>query len=190
MRWRRAEWRLARDLTAGSIWRRWDLHVHTPDTLHSDLYESWEAYLDALEVQTAVRIMGVCDYLIIENYKRMLDFHTEGRIKNIDLLIPNIEFRVGPMADTTAGLNMHLLISPDTANHVEEIERALQELHVEYRNRRYPCTKATITELGYAIDRTISPQHPHIALEAGARQFKVVFGKFRDWYQSNKWLSH
>ncbi len=50
---------------------------------------------------------------------------SEGRILEIDLLIPNIEFRIAPPNDNATAVNNHLLVSPDDPNHETEILNAL-----------------------------------------------------------------
>lgn len=52
----------------GSEWRRWDLHIHTPETALNDQFGDWEEYLNAIESQTVVRVLGVTDYFSIANY--------------------------------------------------------------------------------------------------------------------------
>ena len=73
-------------LQKGSEWRRWDLHVHTPDTALSDQFGGWDEYLTAIEAQSSVRVIGVTDYLSIVNYSKLADYKAHGRISNIDLL--------------------------------------------------------------------------------------------------------
>ena len=58
---------------AGSIWRKWDLHVHTPDSLVHDYNteKPWDKFLDALEsLPPEFKAIGVNDYLFLEGYKR------------------------------------------------------------------------------------------------------------------------
>ncbi len=56
----------------------------------------WNAYLGAIESQGDVVVLGVTDYMSITNYSRMRAEKAAGRLRNIDLLIPNIEFRAWP----------------------------------------------------------------------------------------------
>ena len=81
-------------LQGGSIWQRWDLHVHTPGTALNNQYGDWDEYLAAIEGQRDVKVIGVTDYASITNYSKLKNFKASGRIPNIDLLIPNIEFRL------------------------------------------------------------------------------------------------
>ena len=48
----------------GSLWLRWDPHVHAPGTIFNDQFKGdWEAYLAAIEGATpAIRALGITDY--------------------------------------------------------------------------------------------------------------------------------
>ena len=80
----------------GSEWRRWDLHVHAPGTLLNNRFADCEEYLRAIEAQHQVRVLGVTDYLSLATYSTLKRYRDEDRIPNIDLLIPNLEFRLAP----------------------------------------------------------------------------------------------
>src|SRR5665213_1621210 len=115
-------------LGRGSEWRRWDLHVHTPGTIKNNQFGDWESYLKAVEAHPSVKVMGVTDYMSIENYAALKAYKAAGRVGNIDLLIPNIEFRIAPPSDKATAINIHLLISPDDPRHEQEIRNALGRL--------------------------------------------------------------
>ncbi|MXW36351.1 MAG: hypothetical protein F4Z60_13030, partial [Chloroflexi bacterium] len=104
-------------LETGSAWRRWDLHVHTPGTALNDQFGSWDEYLDAIEGQEEVRAIGVTDYFSITNYSRLKREKEAGRLPGIDLLVPNIEFRIAPPSDNARAVNIHLLVCPDEPDH-------------------------------------------------------------------------
>jgi hypothetical protein len=173
-------------LLKGSEWRRWDLHVHTPGTALNDGFGDWNEYLSAIEAQTAVRVMGVTDYMSITNYSRMKAEKTAGRIPNIDLLIPNIEFRIAPPTDRATAINIHLLVSPHAADHEQQITNALGRLQWRYGEGNYSCLPAQLMALGRAFDSKITSNKA--ALEAGTLQFKVDFTTLRDWLASEQWL--
>ena len=92
------------------------------------------------------------------------------------------------MAETKVGLNLHLLVSPDAANHVEEIERSFEELKISYKDRTDACTRQRLIEFGYAYNSDLPADLPATALREGVRQFKVDFAAFRAWYGACKWL--
>lgn len=107
----------------GSEWRKWDLHVHTPCSVvnnyggDSDL--AWASFLDDLEsLPEEFKVIGVNDYLFVDGYERLLKEKKEnGRISNIDLLLPIIEFRIQMFAgvefESTKRINFHVIFSDE-----------------------------------------------------------------------------
>ena len=84
----------------GSEWRRWDLHIHTPGTQKNDqfegrtLEEKWDRYYDDIEQYIgdgsdkckAISVIGITDYLSIDNYKKVLNDNKLS--KCVDLILP------------------------------------------------------------------------------------------------------
>jgi hypothetical protein len=173
-------------LARGSEWSRWDLHIHTPETILNNQFGTWEEYLKAIEEYPDVKVLGVTDYLSITNYSKLKAFKDNLRLSNIDLLIPNIEFRIAPPSDKATAINIHLLVSPDDPQHEREILNALARLDWEFDKRRYSCLPDQLVALGRAFDSDIKDERA--ALRAGVTQFKVDFTSFRDWYHSEPWL--
>ena len=171
----------------GSIWRRWDPHVHTPGSILADNFVGgWEPYLAALEGQDDVHALGITDYMSIANYRRMRKFKADGRVSNITLMFPNIEFRITPKTRDGRAINIHLLVSPDDSNHEDEIDNALGRLSIEFNSRTYSCQHAQLIALGKAVKPEISSDMA--ALREGANQFKIEFDAFRAWLKSEGWL--
>lgn len=116
-------------MNRGSEWRKWDLHVHTPASLTNnykgrDGKDVWETYIDDLEHLPAdIKVLGINDYLFIEGYRKVLKYKQNGRLKNIDLILPVIEFRLATFAGNQAfkRINFHVIfsdeLSPDTIQH-------------------------------------------------------------------------
>ena len=173
-------------LDRGSEWRRWDLHIHTPDTILNNRFGGWDQYLDAIEAQNKVRVIGVTDYFTITNYSKLKKFKADGRIPEIDLLIPNIEFRIAPPNDKAKAVNIHILVCPDDQDHETKTQNALGHLNWEYDGNLYSCLPDQLIALGHAFSR--SDTTARAALKAGVMQFKVEFTNFRDWYNKEKWL--
>ena len=170
----------------GSTWRRWDLHIHTPDTALNDQFGDWDEFLAEIEGQNAVSVLGVTDYFSIANYST-LKWHKEaGRIPGVDLLVPNIEFRIAPPSDNARAVNLHLLVCPDEPNHETEILNALGRLSWLYDDRNYSCLPEQLIALGRAFDPTAVDDRA--ALRIGVTQFKVDFTGLRDWYRTEPWL--
>lgn len=173
-------------LESGSQWRRWDLHIHTPDTALNDQFGDWDEYLTAIEAQTDVRVIGVTDYFSIANYSKLKAYKEDGRIPEIDLLLPNIEFRISPPNDRARAVNIHLLVSPDDPNHEAEINNALGRLTWTYNRRNYSCLPDQLRAFGRAFDPTAVDDRA--AMRTGATQFKPDFSALRDWFHKEHWL--
>lgn len=104
-------------MTRGSTWGKWDLHVHTPESiLHNypgDKENAWTAFIDDLEsLPSDFRVIGVNDYLFVDGYERLRNAKENGRLRNIDLLLPTIELRVDRFAGAEGALsriNVHVI---------------------------------------------------------------------------------
>ncbi len=95
-----------------------------------------------------------------------------GRLPGVKLLFPNIELRLD-VAAKSGFVNIHLLISPEEPNHVEEVKRILKRLQFGAHNDRFDCTREELIRLGKRSDTTITEDGA--ALRHGATQLKVNF---------------
>lgn len=91
--------------SAGSTWKKWDLHVHTPSSVvhnypGANQDEAWEAFLTDLEaLPPEFKAIGINDYIFIDGYERARKAKLEqDRLQNIDLLLPVIELRLDKFA--------------------------------------------------------------------------------------------
>ena len=82
-------------------------------------------------------------------------------------------------------MNLHLLVSPEDSDHVEQLERFLSRLHFEVEQDRFDCTRAERIRLGRKADPAISDEH--VALAYGASQYKVNFKDFREAFRHSAW---
>ncbi len=116
----------------GSQWRKWDLHGHAPESFqHGFSFQSeeedqrysgdiWEKYITELEDLKDISVLGITDYFCIAAYKKVLTYKRQNRLQNIDLIIPNIEFRLNTLVagKTDRRPNYHVIltnrISPET----------------------------------------------------------------------------
>jgi ABC-type lipoprotein export system ATPase subunit len=102
----------------GSEWRKWDLHVHTPASHISqyggDTPEVWEKFIKDLEsLPTEIKVVGINDYLFLDGYKKVVEFKQKGRLNNIDLILPVIEFRLKEFVghEKLRRLNYHIIFA-------------------------------------------------------------------------------
>lgn len=106
---------------SGSNWRKWDLHVHTPESLvqrfGGSTKHNWERFLADLEsLPSEIKVIGVNDYMFIDGYRRILAEKRKGRLLNIDLFVPVIELRLDKFGGSESKLsrvNFHIIFSDD-----------------------------------------------------------------------------
>jgi len=172
----------------GSEWRRWDLHIHTPETALNNQFGTWGEYLNTIETaDPQIAAIGITDYLTLRSYKKVLAHQKEGRLQNITLIIPNIEFRITPVTKDGKSINIHLLISPDDPDHVVRSEEALTHLTIARDKDKVPCTEDGLRRFGYAR-RPELKNEPEAAYREGVNQFKIGFDSFQDWWENQPWL--
>lgn len=143
----------------GSKWRKWDLHVHTPISIHQeyggDTDTAWEKYVNQLEALTQpYSVIGVNDYFTIEGYKKLNSFKITGRLEKV-ILFPVIELRVRAFGSLSADdpwkrVNLHVIFDNQE---VEKIEtQFLNLLKFDYTNfNRVGLTKENIIEFGNTV---------------------------------------
>jgi ABC-type lipoprotein export system ATPase subunit len=94
---------------SGSNWNKWDLHVHTPESfVHNypgDKEAAWEAFLADLEqLPSDFKVIGINDYVLVDGYERVLKAKREqGRLMNIDLILPVVELRLDKFGGVVQG---------------------------------------------------------------------------------------
>lgn len=85
----------------GSTWRRWDLHVHTPESLVHNYggTNPWDRFLEELaHLPPDLSVIGINDYLFVEGYKKVLAEFQSGRLPNLEAIFPVIELRLNQFA--------------------------------------------------------------------------------------------
>jgi energy-coupling factor transporter ATP-binding protein EcfA2 len=172
----------------GSVWHRWDPHLHAPGTLLNDQFNrDWEAYLQRIEASSPpIQALGVTDYFCIRTYRRVREFKENGRLSNVALLFPNVELRLDIKTEKKKPINLHLLFSPADPNHEAEIERILSQLSFEYSDRSYACSVPELTALGRKfLGHQVADE---AALRNGANQFKITLPDLRELFRKERWL--
>jgi len=175
-------------ISSGSQWRRWEPHIHAPGTILNNQFggnDPWEEYLTALEgVVPKVESIAITDYYVTDTYEEVLKLKEAGRLSHVQLIFPNVELRLD-VAVKTGFVNIHLLVSPEDLDHLEQLQRILGRLQFRAHDDRYDCTRSELIRLGKRADSSIIDDHA--ALQYGATQFKVNFAELRDVYHSSEW---
>lgn len=176
----------------GSEWRRWDLHVHTPESRLGTPFLGvlWADYVAALETtakESKISVIGVTDYMTLDGYEKLLvEKNDNNRLSTVDLLIPNIEFRVMPQTVDGMALNLHLVVDPTEVDHIDKIKRALRNLKFIYDGQPYGCCREELIAFAKAQDPNITDDEA--AYKFGIAQFKPDRTTIKKWMDNEKWL--
>src|SRR5687767_7369123 len=110
----------------GSDWIKCDLHVHSPASFYHQYGDKndptvWDRYLRELEaLPSEFKIIGINDYLSVDGYEKIVAEKRNGRLANIECILPVVEFRLNRLVgnEKTKRLNYHIIFSdavaPDT----------------------------------------------------------------------------
>ncbi|OBS10156.1 TrlF family AAA-like ATPase [Acidihalobacter prosperus] len=174
----------------GSVWHRWDPHIHTPGTALNDQYsgsDPWPAFLDAIETSNPpIRAIGITDYFGIEGYEQVVNEKHRGRLSGVGLIFPNVELRLGIETRKASAVNIHLLFSPHDVDHVDRIKRFLLEFEFIYLGESYRCQRSDLIRLGRAHNPDLTDDDA--ARSEGANQFKVNFDQLKQALSKNEWV--
>ena len=157
----------------GSVWRKWDLHVHTPASVVQDYGgdsdSAWERYIADLEtLPNEFAVIGVNDYFFLDGYRKLLEFKQQGRLNNIETLLPVIEFRLAKFAghDKMLRVNFHLIFSEQLDPDIIENQFLVQlrsglNISAEHasvsKQWNAAVTRASLEDLGRLIKEDMPP---------------------------------
>ncbi|MEY8686707.1 TrlF family AAA-like ATPase [Bacteroides sp. AN502(2024)] len=175
----------------GSEWRIWDLHIHTPGTAKNDQYgndeAAWNAFINKIEANTNVAVLGVTDYFSIENYLYLKQKQAEGRL-NGKTLLANVELRITPVTQQETPINIHVIFNPELSTDVIERE-FFRCLKFRYKGYDYSCVKNDLIELGKAFKNDNSIDNEY-ARKEGIRQFNISFQELQQILQKQSLKPH
>lgn len=119
--------------SGGSEWRKWDLHVHTPETKLNDCYrvkknkDVWDEFLEKIE-QSDVEVFGITDYFSADGYKKFIKKYRSKCLKSKKEFFLNIELRLNESVNQQSEeVNIHLIFNPSA---VSKVDKFLNELKV------------------------------------------------------------
>ena len=174
----------------GAKWHRWDPHLHTPGTILNNQYrgeDAWEQFLAKLEGSAPrIRAIGITDYYSVDTYVSVREQKQAGRLKDVDLIFANVEMRYGIGTSKGSPINVHLLVSPEDPDHVDQIRRFLRALTFEAYGETFRCDASDLIRLGRAHDNSLADDR--VALAVGANQFKVSPEQLRAAWKGSSWV--
>ncbi len=127
----------------GSEWRKWDLHIHTPDSIVQDYKKGdkesiWEKYLEELQsLPTDIKVIGINDYWFLDGFKKVKEFKDSGKLPNIELILPVIELRLRDYVGNNSlnKINYHVIFSDELTTNEIESEFINKIEMTEFENR-------------------------------------------------------
>ena len=180
---------LETELDCGSVWHRWEPHVHAPGTLLNNQFtgkDPWSEYFDVLEASyPPIRAIGATDYYLTDTYEHVRHAKENGRLPKIHLIFPNVELRLNIGTMKGRWVNVHLLVSPEHPEHLDQLRRFLTRLDFRAHGDTFACTREDLARLGRAADPNITDDTA--ALRYGAGQFKVSFDQLREEFDKSDW---
>lgn len=181
----------------GSVWRRWDLHVHTPETNKNDQFEGrtpkekWDKFYAAVDDYVgdganpvkSVAVIGITDYLSANNYFKV---KKDNRFpSSVKMVLPNVELRITPISKKEP-INIHCIFNPDLTQ--EELnEDFFSKLNFEYNQTQYKATTRSLINLGraYKGDDSLDDYEAYIE---GVNQFVISFDNLKAVFKDNPGL--
>lgn len=148
--------------------------------------DAWDDYLSRIEQsEPKIEALGITDYCSIDQYATVLDYKVAGRLPDVGLVFPNIELRLPTATARDHSVNIHLLVSPEDPDHVEQTRRFLRTLKFSSSRESYACESADLIRLGKAHDPSITNDVK--ALAVGTNLFKVTLENLRQSIEESDW---
>src|SRR3989344_8969938 len=139
----------------GSIWRKWDLHVHPPTTKLNDQYvaspgkDVWDEYCQKLE-ESDVHVFGITDYFSADGYFTFIEKFKAKYPDSKKIFFANIEFRLEDKNKENDHINIHVILDNEVTK--EEVERFLSGIELRNVNTdgsKSKCISSDLARIGY-----------------------------------------
>jgi energy-coupling factor transporter ATP-binding protein EcfA2 len=182
-------------LSRGSIWRKWDLHVHSPLSGLNNQFRQlpnhggpdWESYIQTLEALQDIAVLGITDYFSIAGYRQLMQYRQNGRLQNIALVLPNVELRLDTFVVERRAreINFHVIFSDAVAP--EDIEKEfLEALDIQVAGSisglegERKLNERSLLQLGQAIKENNLAFRANGYLEAALKNITVSFKQVQE----------
>ena len=147
----------------GSIWRKWDLHIHTPNTKLSNNFqkvgdeEIWKTYSDKIE-NSDVSAFGITDYFSCDNYFNFLEEFEKHYPNSNKVFFPNIEFRLDISVNQQAEeINIHIIFSNELSRvQIDDFLSSLKTNHTNSGGTKISCKNLNPDQF---VSATINHSH-------------------------------
>ncbi len=141
----------------GSEWRKWDLHIHTPETkldnhyLSSSGQDVWNLFCEKIE-NSDVLVFGITDYFSIDNYFIFTEKFKTKYPNSKKIFFPNIEFRTESKNSKNEHIQFHVIFSNNKIT-LDKLNNFFIRLELvstdnEKLTNKY-CINNDLSEIGY-----------------------------------------
>lgn len=132
----------------GSEWRKWDLHVHSPETKINDGYKSkddedvWNKFCDYI-YKSDVEVIGITDYFSLDNFFKFREIFYNKYPDSTKVFFPNMELRINESVNPVQEeVNLHLIFRPDlTEADAKDFANKLKTVKTDDRGREVACSQ-------------------------------------------------
>lgn len=145
----------SKQIYKGSEWRKWDLQIHCPDDVLNNQFDGkdrddkWEKYVTRLE-QSGLEAVGLTNYFCIEGYEEISSYKSKGRLKNLKLILPNLEFRLSQPNRSGEYINIHIIFSNQiNATKIKDFLNRLPIISTDSNRRNLFCSQSDLQKIGY-----------------------------------------
>jgi predicted ATPase len=147
----------------GSLWRKWDLHVHSPESYHQQFHTDLSTYVQSLRtkaIEHDIEVAVITDYFSVEGYRTLVDEYCEEKYPNPSLalvsgkklfLIPGIELRLSVFGHDKDAINLHLIFDPEILP--QNIRSScIEKLSIKYQDKTLNCKEDDLVKIGYSVE--------------------------------------
>ncbi|WP_414734185.1 TrlF family AAA-like ATPase [Corynebacterium lujinxingii] len=111
--------RVARASSVGAVWRKWDLHVHVPNTRMNNQFDKvnghtdWDRFCKILQ-ESDVEVFGITDYFSLDSFFEFKRHFEKLYPDSNKVFFPNLELRLDvAVHHSDSNINAHLIFPPD-----------------------------------------------------------------------------
>lgn len=150
-----------KELKRGSMWLKWDCHLHTPISYENN-FENMDTYINALKdkaTQHEIDVIVINDYFTMDGYKKVVEFCTrdsENEAYKLQIndekyvyILPGMELRVDNFTSKENSLNVHIFFNQCIDADLIQ-KRFLNELKINFEGMELTCDRDTLIKIGYS----------------------------------------
>jgi len=129
------------EFSKGAEWRKWDLHIHTPETKLNDQYKTggkdiWKEFCKRIE-NSDVQAFGITDYFSADGYLAFIKNFQKEYPDSKKVFFPNIEIRTSDVVNAAQEeVNLHILFNSFQPKIENQIKTFLQNLKTNKTDSR------------------------------------------------------